>query len=145
KIRLFLTQFLDHCLENEDYIIKEQHILEKLWDVLFVDAKDKSVFYTDNYSFNKAVFHGNEWLLATFEITVFAFFLALYNFYIFACTATVIISQHGFHSSNFCNNICCSMIINYFSNYMFSVIVEVNFCLPKIKYMSKEIGPKLKL
>ncbi|KYQ46698.1 Meckelin [Trachymyrmex zeteki] len=94
KIRLFLTQFLDHCLENEDYIIKEQHILEKLWDVLFVDAKDKSVFYIDNnYSFNKVVLHGNEWLLATFEITVFAFFLALYNSYIFACIATVIISQ----------------------------------------------------
>lgn len=45
KVRLFLMQFLDHCSENEDYIIKEQHILEKLWDVLFVDAKDKSVFY----------------------------------------------------------------------------------------------------
>ncbi|KYN15470.1 Meckelin [Trachymyrmex cornetzi] len=94
KIRLFLMQFLDHCLENEDYIIKEQHILEKLWDVLFVDAKDKSVFYIDNnYSFNKVVLHGNEWLLVTFEITVFAFFLALYNSYIFACIATVVISQ----------------------------------------------------
>lgn len=45
KIRLFLMQFLDHCSEDEDYIIKEQHILEKLWDVFFVDAKDKSVFY----------------------------------------------------------------------------------------------------
>jgi len=38
-------RFLDHCSENEDYIIKEQHILEKLWDIFFVDAKDKSVFY----------------------------------------------------------------------------------------------------
>ncbi|XP_011696383.1 PREDICTED: meckelin [Wasmannia auropunctata] len=45
KVRLFLMQFLDHCSENEDYIIKEQHILEKLCDVLFADAKDKSVFY----------------------------------------------------------------------------------------------------
>jgi len=45
KIRLFLMQFLDHCLENEDYIIKEQHILEKLGDVLFINANDKSVFY----------------------------------------------------------------------------------------------------
>ncbi|XP_071571713.1 meckelin [Temnothorax nylanderi] len=94
KIKLFLMQFLDHCSDDEDYIIKEQHILEKLWDVFFVDATDKSVFYIDNnYSFNKVVLHGNEWLLATFEITVFAFFLALYNSYIFACIATVIISQ----------------------------------------------------
>ncbi|XP_012536805.1 meckelin [Monomorium pharaonis] len=94
KVRHFLMQFLDHCLENEDYIIKEQHMLEKLWDVFFVDAKDKSVFYIDNsYSFNKVVLHGNEWLLATLEVTVFAFFLMLYNSYIFACIVTVVISQ----------------------------------------------------
>ncbi|XP_011879640.1 PREDICTED: meckelin isoform X2 [Vollenhovia emeryi] len=94
KVKLFLMQFLDHCSENEDYIIKEQHIFEKLWDVFFVDAKDKSVFYIDNnYSFNKVVLHGNEWLLATFEITIFVFFLALYNSYIFARIATVGISQ----------------------------------------------------
>lgn len=94
KVRLFLMQFLDHSSENEDYIIKEQHILEKLWDIFFIDAKDKSVFYIDNsYSFNKVVLHGNEWLLMTFEITVFAFFLTLYNSYTFACIATVIISQ----------------------------------------------------
>lgn len=37
--------------------------------------------------------YGNEWLLATFEITVFAFFLALYDTYIFACLTTVLISQ----------------------------------------------------
>ncbi|EFN60273.1 Meckelin, partial [Camponotus floridanus] len=45
KVRLFLMQFLDHYSENEDYIIKEQYILEKLCDILFVNAKDKSVFY----------------------------------------------------------------------------------------------------
>ncbi|KAL0110854.1 hypothetical protein PUN28_014061 [Cardiocondyla obscurior] len=94
KIRLFLMQFLDHCSEHEDYIIKERHMLEKLWDVSFEDAKDKSVFYIDNnYSFNKVLLHGNEWLLATFEITTFAFFLALHNSYIVASIATVIISQ----------------------------------------------------
>lgn len=112
-------QFLDHYSQNEDYIIKEQHVLEKLCDILFVNAKDKSVFYigkikyqsliikkinkisifidnfiTDNnYSFNKVILYGNEWLLATFEITVFAFFLAMYNSYIFACVMTVLISQ----------------------------------------------------
>lgn len=112
-------QFLDHYSENEDYIIKEQHILEKLCDILFVNAKDKSIFYignikyqfliikkinkmiilinnfiTDNnYSFNKMILYGNEWLLATFEITVFAFFLAMYNSYIFACITTVLVSQ----------------------------------------------------
>ncbi|XP_025159513.1 meckelin [Harpegnathos saltator] len=94
KVKTFLTQFLDHCSESEDYIIKEQHILEKICDVLFQDAKDKSVFYIDNnYSFNRVVLYGNEWLLATFEITIFAFFLALYGTYVLACITTVIVSQ----------------------------------------------------
>lgn len=48
---MFLMQFLDHCSESEDYIIKEQHILEKLCDVLFQDAKDKSVFYIGNKTY----------------------------------------------------------------------------------------------
>jgi len=119
KMKLLLMQFLDHCLKDEDYIIKEQHVLEKLCNIFFLDAKDKSVFYIgnqsildikqklilkslflneffiadNNYSFNKVIVHGNEWLLATFETTVFAFFLALYNSYIFACVITVLISQ----------------------------------------------------
>lgn len=48
KMKLLLTQFLDHYSKNEDYIIKERHILEKLCDVLFIDAKDKSIFYIGN-------------------------------------------------------------------------------------------------
>ncbi|XP_012233806.1 meckelin [Linepithema humile] len=99
KIRLFLMQFLDHCSESEDYVIKEQHILEKLCDIHFSDiknrsSKDKSIFYIDNnYSFKRMVFYGNEWLLATFEITMFAFFLVIFNSCTFACTGTVIVSQ----------------------------------------------------
>ncbi|XP_014480007.1 PREDICTED: meckelin [Dinoponera quadriceps] len=94
KVRTFLIQFLDHCSESEDYIIKEQHVLEKLCDVLCQDAKDKSVFYIDNnYSFSRVILYGNEWLLATFEITVFAFLLALYDTYVLACVTTVLLSQ----------------------------------------------------
>lgn len=54
----------------------------------------KGSFIADNnYSFNKVILYGNEWLLATFEITVFAFFLAMYNSYSFACITTVLVSQ----------------------------------------------------
>lgn len=57
--------------------------------IIFIDN-----FITDNnYSFNKMILYGNEWLLATFEITVFAFFLAMYSSYIFACIMTVVVSQ----------------------------------------------------
>jgi len=46
-------QFLDHCSESEDYVIKDQHILEKLCDIHFLDiknrsSKDKSIFYIGN-------------------------------------------------------------------------------------------------
>lgn len=47
----------------------------------------------NNCSFNRIIFYGNEWLLVTFEITVFAFFLALYDTYILASITTVFISQ----------------------------------------------------
>lgn len=53
KVRLFLMQFLDHCSTDEDYIIKEPHILEKLCDIFFLDAKDKSVFYIGNAVINR--------------------------------------------------------------------------------------------
>lgn len=120
-------QFLDHCSESEDYVIKEQHVLEKLCDIHFSDiknrsSKDKSIFYIgnikfiftildnkklrychtflkcyliadNNYSFKRMVLYGNEWLLATFEITTFAFFLIIYDSCTFACIATVIVSQ----------------------------------------------------
>lgn len=48
-------QFLDHYSENEDYIIKEQHILEKICDILFVNAKDKSVFYIGNVNYQSLI------------------------------------------------------------------------------------------
>jgi len=64
--------------------------LKLIWKSLFLNE----FFIADNnYSFNRVIVHGNEWLLATFETTIFVFFLALYNSYIFACIVTVLISQ----------------------------------------------------
>lgn len=49
KVKHFLSEFIDHCFKDEDYIIKEQHFLEKLFDITYINPKEKSIFYIGNY------------------------------------------------------------------------------------------------
>nr|KAF7419794.1 hypothetical protein H0235_010091 [Vespula pensylvanica] len=94
KLNQFLCEFLDHCFKDEDYIIKEQHLIEKLCDILYTNTNKTSVFYIDNdYSFSQVILYGNEWLIGTFEITIFLFVLTLYDNYILAAAVTFILSQ----------------------------------------------------
>ncbi|KAG7208561.1 hypothetical protein KM043_014777 [Ampulex compressa] len=94
KVKHFLSEFIDHCFKDEDYIIKEQHFLEKLFDITYINPKEKSIFYIDNsYCFDKVTFYGNEWLLATFEITVFVFAIVVYKECTFACIIVIIMSK----------------------------------------------------
>ncbi|KAK2576307.1 hypothetical protein KPH14_005671 [Odynerus spinipes] len=94
KLNQFLCQFLDHYFKDEDYIIKEQNIIEKLCDILYTDTNQTSVFYIDNnYSFNRVMPYGNEGLIGTFEITIFLFALTLYDNYVLASTITFILSH----------------------------------------------------
>ncbi|XP_076396266.1 meckelin isoform X2 [Megachile rotundata] len=93
KLKQFLYKFVDHCLKEEDYIIKEQHFFEKLFNILFPHNEDKSIFYIDNkYSFDEVLLYGNEWLLATFEMSVFVFIIVLCKDCILAITITILIS-----------------------------------------------------
>ncbi|XP_035737901.1 meckelin-like isoform X1 [Vespa mandarinia] len=94
KLNQFLCEFLDHCFKNEDYIIKEQNLIEKLCDILYTNTNKTSVFYIDNdYSFSQVILYGNEWLMGTFEITIFLFVLTLYDNYVLAAAITFILSQ----------------------------------------------------
>ncbi|CAD6228160.1 GSCOCG00006382001-RA-CDS [Cotesia congregata] len=94
KLRKFLCGFLDHCYVNIDYIVKERCFLEKLCDIELVDTTDKTVFYIDNnYSFDTIIFHGNEWALATFELSTFLFTLVLGHNYILSAIFTIFLSQ----------------------------------------------------
>ncbi|XP_076670148.1 meckelin isoform X2 [Andrena cerasifolii] len=77
KLTEFLCKFVDHCFKDVDYVIKEQHFFEKLYN---------------NHSFNHVLFYGNEWLLATFEISVFTFMIVLYEDCTLATTCTILIS-----------------------------------------------------
>ncbi|KAH0544133.1 hypothetical protein KQX54_001376 [Cotesia glomerata] len=94
KLRKFLCGFLEHCYVNINYIVKERCFLEKLCDIELVDTTDKTVFYIDNnYSFDTIIFHGNEWVLATFELSTFLFTLVLGHNYILSAIFTIFLSQ----------------------------------------------------
>ncbi|XP_076632800.1 meckelin [Colletes latitarsis] len=94
KLKEFLCKFVDHCFKDVDYIIKEQYFFEKLFNTLFLHKAEKSIFYIDNnHSFDQVLFYGNEWLLATFEISIFTFMLVLYEDCILAVTVAVSISM----------------------------------------------------
>lgn len=56
KLNQFLCEFLDHCFKDEDYIIKEQHLIEKVCDILYTNTNKTSIFYigkitSSNYRF----------------------------------------------------------------------------------------------
>ena len=74
--------------------MKERHFIEKLCDIEIIDVYEKSVFYIDNnYSFDRTMFYGNEWTLATFEISVFVLVLVLEGNYIIASIVTVFVAK----------------------------------------------------
>ncbi|XP_012263397.3 meckelin [Athalia rosae] len=94
KMTQFLTQFVDHCFKDLNYLVREKRFLEKLLDIEFTDTVDGSVFHIDNnHSFDRVMFYGNEWTLVTFEITLFNFVGALFQDYTLAIIITVLVSQ----------------------------------------------------
>lgn len=52
KLNQFLREFLDHCFKDEDYIIKEHHLIEKLCGVLYTNINKTSVFYIGKATFD---------------------------------------------------------------------------------------------
>ncbi|XP_046748250.1 meckelin [Diprion similis] len=94
KMKQFLTQFIDHCFKDLEYTVRDKQFLEKLLDIEFNEGIDRSIFYVDyNHSFDRIMFYGNEWMLVTFEITLFNFMEALFEDYTLAIIVTVFASQ----------------------------------------------------
>ncbi|XP_078046786.1 meckelin isoform X2 [Augochlora pura] len=94
KLMLFLSRFVDHCFKDMDYVIKDQQSFEKLCNIMFSQSEEKSVFYIDNnHSFDQILLYGNEWLIATFELSIFALMLVLLKDCVLAITITVTISM----------------------------------------------------
>ncbi|KAK0163171.1 hypothetical protein PV327_006879 [Microctonus hyperodae] len=94
KLHEFFCSHLDHCLKHVDYTVQEKRFLEKLCDIELTNSQEKSIFYIDkNYSFNQAIFYGNEWALATFELITFLFVLALGGNWIICAGATLLMSK----------------------------------------------------
>ncbi|XP_043284652.1 meckelin [Venturia canescens] len=94
KLKKFFTGFIDHCYKNVDYTVKDRHFIEKMCDFEMADVHEKSIFYVDNaYSFDRTIFHGNEWTLATFEINVFLLVLVFWENFILASFAVLLVSK----------------------------------------------------
>lgn len=49
-------------------------------------------FADNNYSFNQVLLYGNEWLLATFEISIFTLIIVLCNNSTLAIIVTILVS-----------------------------------------------------
>ncbi|XP_076243848.1 meckelin [Calliopsis andreniformis] len=94
KLKKFLCKFIDHCFPDVDFIIKEQHFIEKLCNIKFHYNDKKSVFYIDNnYSFSHVLLYGHEWLLATFEMSIFILVIVLMKDCILAAATVTFISM----------------------------------------------------
>lgn len=68
-------------------MIQEKSIIEQIMDCelqTYIN-ESKGIFYIDNgHSFDKVLFYGNEFLLATFELMLFCLVLILTNDFLFS-------------------------------------------------------------
>ncbi|KAF6023262.1 TMEM67 [Bugula neritina] len=72
KLNKFFSDFLDHSLEELDYVVKDKAWYESLLNAEFEMVIDKGFFYNDNgHSFDQVLFYGNELTLTTFEVLLF--------------------------------------------------------------------------
>uniref|UniRef100_A0A336LUV8 CSON013682 protein n=1 Tax=Culicoides sonorensis TaxID=179676 RepID=A0A336LUV8_CULSO len=87
NINRFFSAFIDHALKDLDYVIQEKSIIEQIMDCelqTYIN-ESKGIFYIDNgHSFDKVLFYGNEFLLATFELMLFCLILILTDDFLFS-------------------------------------------------------------
>ncbi|XP_072101178.1 meckelin [Mobula birostris] len=78
----FLGSFIDHALQDMDYIVQDKLLLERLIGMELHEPLDKTIFYNDeNYSFTDVLYYGNEGTLLIFDTLFFCIVdLAAQNF-----------------------------------------------------------------
>ncbi|XP_030640525.1 meckelin [Chanos chanos] len=68
----FLGSFIDHAHREQDYIVKDKLLFERVVGMEFIEATDKSIFYNDeSCSFSDILFYGNEATLLIFDTLFF--------------------------------------------------------------------------
>ncbi|XP_077383861.1 meckelin-like [Festucalex cinctus] len=68
----FLGSVIDHAHPDMDYIVRDKLALERVMGMEFLEANDKSIFYSDEgHSFGDVLFYGNEGTLLIFDTLFF--------------------------------------------------------------------------
>jgi len=90
----FLSSFIDHTLNDFDYIVKDKTTLEYILDAEFDERRDQGYFYNDNgLSFERVLMSGSETSLIIFELMLFIFIDVICWDYILAAIITFITSR----------------------------------------------------
>ncbi|XP_067004734.2 meckelin [Anabrus simplex] len=90
----FLSAYLEHALKDLDYDVKEKTFAESLLDIEFSEAFGRGIFYTDSgQSFDKVLFYGNEFTLASFDIMLFSFMEVIFQDYLIAIIVTALVAK----------------------------------------------------
>ncbi|XP_012554486.2 meckelin isoform X1 [Hydra vulgaris] len=65
----YLTTFIEHALRDNDYIVKEKLLMEKLFNLELQSPLEKSIFYNDERRvFTEVLLYGQEWNLLLFTL-----------------------------------------------------------------------------
>ncbi|XP_015775238.1 PREDICTED: meckelin-like [Acropora digitifera] len=92
----FLSAFIDHSLEDLNYLVRDKLLLERILNMELKDQppSDKAIFYNDNgRSFNSVLLYGHEWTLMLFDLLIFAFVDSLAQDFVLAGVVTYLVAK----------------------------------------------------
>ncbi|KRX13621.1 Meckelin [Trichinella nelsoni] len=91
----FLINFIDHCIADLPYLIKDKLFTEALLNCEFQDTSNCSIFYRDpsEIAFSSLFFYGNEAKLMLFDLMLFTFVDMIAKDYTIAAFVAYIVTK----------------------------------------------------
>ncbi|KRX87863.1 Meckelin [Trichinella pseudospiralis] len=92
----FLINFIDHCITELPYLIKDRLFTEAMLNCEFQDTSNCSIFYRDpsETAFSNLFFYGNEAKLMIFDVMLFTFVdMIVKNYTIAAFVAYIVVKS----------------------------------------------------
>ncbi|KRX37938.1 Meckelin [Trichinella murrelli] len=91
----FLINFIDHCIADLPYLIKDKLFTEALLNCEFQDTSNCSIFYRDpsEIAFSSLFFYGNEAKLMLFDLMLFTFVDMIAKNYTIAAFVAYIVTK----------------------------------------------------
>ncbi|CAB3403769.1 unnamed protein product [Caenorhabditis bovis] len=95
KMNSFLKNFVDHSLNEIDYVVRDRPILEAILDCEMSDSSITGTFTRDpsEIMYSRCFVYGNEWAWTSFECLTLAVLFILFDSIHFACFAVFVISN----------------------------------------------------